>query len=40
VFSIAKNPGIPFIYTGALVILFGVILLFYFHPFFSGKKKT
>jgi cytochrome c biogenesis protein ResB len=40
VFSIAKNPGIPFIYTGSLVILLGVILLFYFHPFFSGKKKT
>ncbi len=38
VFSIAKNPGIRFIYSGAIIILIGVIILFYFHPFFTGKK--
>ena len=37
VFTIAKNPGIRFIYSGALIILSGVITLFYLHPFFSGK---
>lgn len=39
VFSIAKNPGIKFIYSGAIIILIGVIILFYFHPFFTGKKS-
>ena len=39
VFTIAKNPGIRLIYGGGIIILFGVILLFYFHPFFSVKKK-
>ena len=38
VFTIAKNPGIPYIYTGGCIILIGVILLFYLHPFFTGKK--
>ncbi len=38
VFSIAKNPGMPAIYVGAAFIFLGVILLFYFHPFFTGKK--
>ena len=35
VFSIAKNPGMPLIYGGAGLIFVGVILLFYFHPFFN-----
>ncbi len=48
VFSIAKNPGMRLIYPGAGIIFVGVILLFYFHPFFAnpyneikirGKKK-
>jgi len=39
VFTVAKNPGIPLIYGGSLVILAGVILLFYFHPFFTGKDS-
>ncbi len=38
VFTIAKNPGMPAIYGGAAFIFLGVILLFYFHPFFTGKK--
>ena len=38
VFTIAKNPGMPVIYGGAAFIFLGVILLFYFHPFFTGKK--
>ena len=38
VFTIAKNPGMPAIYGGAMFIFLGVILLFYFHPFFTGKK--
>ena len=37
VFTIAKNPGIGFIYTGAVIILIGVLLLFYLHPFFNGR---
>lgn len=38
VFTVAKNPGIPYIYGGGCVILVGVILLFYLHPFFTGRK--
>lgn len=40
VFTVAKNPGIAFIYTGAVVILVGVILLFYLHPFFNDRVKV
>jgi hypothetical protein len=29
VFTVAKNPGIPLIYTGACIILLGVLTLFY-----------
>jgi len=36
VFQIAKNPGIKLIYSGALIILAGVAILFYLHPFFNG----
>ena len=39
VFTIAKNPGILFIYSGAVTILIGVILLFYLHPFFNKSLK-
>jgi cytochrome c biogenesis protein ResB len=39
VFSIAKNPGIYLIYGGAIIILMGVITLFYLHPFFNGGRK-
>ncbi len=39
VFSVAKNPGMALIYPGAALILVGVILLFYFHPFFSSEEK-
>ena len=35
VFTVSKNPGIRFIYSGAAIILFGVIVLFYLHPFFK-----
>jgi len=37
VFTIAKNPGMPLIYGGAALSFIGVILLFYFHPFFNGN---
>ncbi len=40
VFTVAKNPGMMLIYPGAILILFGVILLFYFHPFFNDKIRT
>ena len=39
VFTIAKNPGIRLIYGGGVVVLFGVLLLFYFHPFFNPKLR-
>jgi hypothetical protein len=39
VFTVAKNPGIKFIYSGAAIILIGVIILFYLHPFFNTKVK-
>ncbi|MBI1975878.1 MAG: cytochrome c biogenesis protein ResB [Candidatus Omnitrophica bacterium] len=32
VFTIAKNPGITFIYSGAIILFTGVILLFYVKP--------
>jgi len=35
VFTVAKNPGILFIYCGAIIILLGVIMLFYLQPFFK-----
>ncbi len=37
VFTITKNPGILLIYGSAPVILLGVILLFYLHPFFNDR---
>lgn len=37
VFTIAKNPGIGLTYAGALILLLGVILLFYIQPFSSGS---
>lgn len=40
VFTIAKNPGIKFIYSGGMIILTGVILLFYFHPFFNPNVRS
>ncbi len=39
VFTVAKNPGMMLIYPGAALILIGVILLFYFHPFFNDQVK-
>ncbi len=39
VFSIAKNPGIGLIYTGSVIILIGVLFLFYLHPFFNGGRR-
>lgn len=39
VFTVAKNPGIFLIYGSAPIILLGVILLFYFHPYFNDKAK-
>ncbi len=32
IFTIAKNPGITFIYSGAIILFTGVILLFYIKP--------
>lgn len=32
IFTIAKNPGITFIYSGAVILFTGVILLFYIKP--------
>ncbi len=37
VFTIAKNPGIGATYTGAIILLLGVITLFYIKPFGSGQ---
>ncbi len=39
VFTIAKNPGIRLIYSGALIILAGVAILFYLHPAFSSSGE-
>ncbi len=36
VFTIAKNPGIGLTYAGSLILLAGVITLFYIRPFSSG----
>ncbi|MBI3252810.1 MAG: cytochrome c biogenesis protein ResB [Candidatus Omnitrophica bacterium] len=40
VFTIAKNPGIRFIYTGAIIILLGVVMLFYFYPLFENGRQN
>jgi len=37
VFTIAKNPGIAPTYAGTLILLLGVITLFYIKPFGSGQ---
>ncbi len=39
VFTVAKNPGIRLIYPGAVILFIGVVLLFYFHPYFVGDQK-
>lgn len=39
VFTVAKNPGIGLIYSGSVIILIGVIMLFYIQPVWLGKKK-
>jgi hypothetical protein len=39
VFTVAKNPGIGLIYGGAAIILAGVIVLFYLHPFFNPSVR-
>lgn len=36
VFTVAKNPGIGLTYAGLLILLIGVVLLFYIQPFSSG----
>ena len=33
IFTIAKNPGIVFIYSGAIIIFIGIICVFYVKPF-------
>ena len=38
VFTIAKNPGITFIYSGACVLFMGVFLLFFVKPLSSLTK--
>ena len=38
VFTVAKNPGIGLIYGGAIIILLGVVLLFYIKPFSNVEK--
>lgn len=37
VFTIAKNPGIGLTYAGCVILLIGVITLFYIKPFGSGQ---
>jgi hypothetical protein len=37
VFTIAKNPGIPLTYGGLIILLCGVITMFYVKPFGSGS---
>jgi hypothetical protein len=39
VFTVAKNPGIGLIYGGAAIILAGVLVLFYLHPFFNPSVR-
>lgn len=39
VFTVAKNPGITFIYSGACVLFTGVFLLFFVKPLSSLKAK-
>ena len=42
IFTIAKNPGIPFIYAGAIILFAGVACLFYVKPlssFYPREKK-
>ena len=38
IFTVARNPGIPFIYSGAVILFTGVVLLFYVKPF--SKENT
>jgi hypothetical protein len=40
VFTVAKNPGITFIYSGACVLFTGVFLLFFVKPLSSLKTRA
>ena len=39
IFTVAKNPGVIFIYSGAVIMFFGIILLFYSKPFSSFYER-
>ncbi len=39
IFTVAKNPGIIFIYSGAVIMFAGVIMLFYLKPFSSFHER-
>ena len=38
IFTVAKNPGIRFIYSGAVIMFLGVITIFYIKPFSSFSQ--
>lgn len=40
VFTVAKNPGIIFIYGGAIILFAGAFMLFYVTPFSRDSKNT
>jgi cytochrome c biogenesis protein ResB len=39
IFTVAKNPGIPFIYWSSCIIFFGAFFQFFLKPNTNGKKK-
>ena len=40
IFTVAKNPGITLIYTGAIVLFTGTAFVFYVNPFSSLRRRT
>ncbi len=39
IFSIAKDPGVPIIYTGSIILCLGIALMFYFKPYLRRLEK-
>jgi len=40
VFSVSYDPGVPVKYLGSLVLVLGIIIIFFFRPFFLRKKRV
>ncbi len=43
IFSVARDPGVPVVYTGCLILVLGLILIFFLKPYLvraSGSRRN